>query len=662
MRDKTAISKAAQKYIAKGQIYKAIEEWEKLLTQGKDGNVYNTIGDLYLKKGSTSQAINSFTEAANIFREEGFYLKAMGIYRKILNISPSETEALIALSELNVEKGLIGNANETFLSAAEKCIKEGSAGKAIEHYKKILKINPSNTALKVKMAELYLRNALKGEALNEYLSIASDYLEKEDHEKAQEFYNRVIDLDPNNIDSFIGMSRIAESTDNIEQAYKYLDKAMTFDNENTNLLFNYSRLAIETNNLDEAKQTLPKLLEIEPSNNQYKKLLGIIHLKEGLLDKAWEELLPFIDLALHTEEWNKAVELLNNFKEREPGAVKYRLITLYKEKNDKQTLRKELSRFAEIFTGKGLLKDALKTYEELRELNPNDETIKDKIVELEKNLGVEQKPPEITPSPEPASSEERIEVITPEDTEADADPSAQIQPEKLEEIHAEADFYIQQGLIDEAIKLYEKLVSVAPDNKEFTQKLESLKPSKAAQEKLEVKIPLPDEKTPAHATTESDLMDVFNKFKKGIDEKLDEKDHESHYNLGIAYKEMGLIDDAITELQIAANDPERKLQTSTMLAFCYMSKKLYPFAIKEFKKALETMTPSNDSYLRLKNDLAEAHEKNIEYETALKLYEEIHTQDPNFTDIKQKIEKTKSLISKQDKGKPKSKKNRVSYL
>ena len=81
-------------------------------------------------------------------------------------------------------------------------------------------INPSNTALKVKMAELYLRNALKGEALNEYLSIASDYLEKEDHEKAQEFYNRVIDLDPNNIDSFIGMSRIAESTDNIEQAYK----------------------------------------------------------------------------------------------------------------------------------------------------------------------------------------------------------------------------------------------------------------------------------------------------------------------------------------------------------------------------------------------------------------------------------------------------------
>ena len=656
MIDKSAITKAAQKHIAKGEIYKAIEEWEKLLTEHKDGNVYNTIGDLYLKKGSISKATDAFTNAASIFREEGFHLKAMGLYRKILNISPSDTGALIALAELNAEKGLIGNANESFLIAAEKCIKKGSAAKAIEHYKKILKLAPSNTVLQVKMAELCLSNDLKEEALNEYFSIASDYLEKEDHEKAQEFYNRIIDIDPKNIESFIGLSRIAESTENIEQAYEFLDKAMAIDNENSNLLFNYSRLAIETDNLDKARQTLPKLLEIEPSNNQYKKLLGTLHLKEGLLEKAWEELLPFIDIALHTDECNEAVALLDSFKEQEPVAVKYRLVTYYKEKDDKQALIKELRKFAEIFGSKELLKESLQTYEELWALDPDDETIKGKIAELEKTLGINQKAPEITPL------EERIELVIPEDTETITAPSAQIQPKKLEEIHAEADFYVQQGLIDEAIKLYEKLVSVAPDNKEFIQKLEELKPAKAAREKLEVKLPISEEETPAYATTESELMGVFNKFKKGIDEKLEEKDYESHYNLGIAYKEMGLIEDAINELKIAAKDPERTAQTSSVLALCYMSRKLYPFAIKEFKKAMETMSSSDDGYLLLKNDLADAHEKNTEYETALKLYEEIHAQDPNFRNIKQKIEKIKSLLSKQTKDNPKTKKNRVSYL
>ena len=646
MVDKIAITKAAQKFIEKGQIDKAIAEWEKLLKESPDGNVYNTIGDLYLRRNQKREAIEAFAKAANIFREDGFYLKAIGLYRKILNISTSDTDALVALAELNAEKGLVGNANQNLLAVAEKFIKEGAIERAAELYKKVLKLTPSNIDLPIKMTELYLKTGLKKEAVTEYLSIASDYSAKGEYQKAQEFYNKAINIDPQNISSLIGLGRIAENTNNIQQAYEYFTKAMSFDQDNNDLLFNYSRLAIETDNVDNAKQALTKLIEKEPSNSQYKKLIGNIYLKEGLVEKALDEMLPFIDEELQAGKWSEALKLLNNFKDINPEVVKPRFITIYKGENNKEAAISEIRELTEVLESKNLLENALQLYKEILELDPSDEKAKDRIKELGKTLGIK---------PEP-TIEESVEAILKNaeiPTAKPAPPSVKAE-EKFEEKLTEADFYAQQGLKEEAIKIYEELLSIAPDNDEIRKKLRALK----SEERLEVKLSLPEEEMPTPTATEAELMGVFDKFKKGIEEKLGE-DYESHYNLGIAYKEMGMIEEAIKELQVAAKDPKKTVQSSIMLALCYMDKKLYPLAIKELKKNLESISPDDGSYIGIKFDLARAYEKNNEYENALKLYMEIYAQNPNFRDIKHKIENIKSLMSEE---KPKTKKGRVSYI
>ena len=646
MVDKIAITKAAQKFIEKGQIDKAIAEWEKLLKESPDGNVYNTIGDLYLRRNQKREAIEAFAKAANIFREDGFYLKAIGLYRKILNISTSDTDALVALAELNAEKGLVGNANQNLLAVAEKFIKEGAIERAAELYKKVLKLTPSNIDLPIKMTELYLKTGLKKEAVTEYLSIASDYSAKGEYQKAQEFYNKAINIDPQNISSLIGLGRIAENTNNIQQAYEYFTKAMSFDQDNNDVLFNYSRLAIETDNVDNAKQALTKLIEKEPSNSQYKKLLGNIYLKEGLVEKALDEMLPFIDEELQAGKWSEALKLLNNFKDINPEVVRPRFITIYKGENNKEAAISEIRELTGVLESKNLLENALQLYKEILELNPSDKKAKDRIKELEKTLGIK---------PEP-TIEESVEAILKNAeilTAKPAPPSVKAE-EKFEEKLTEADFYAQQGLKEEAIKIYEELLSIAPDNDEIRKKLRALK----SEERLEVKLSLPEEEMPTPTATEAELMGVFDKFKKGIDEKLGE-DYESHYNLGIAYKEMGMIEEAIKELQVAAKDPKKTVQSSIMLALCYMDKKLYPLAIKELKKTLESISPDDGSYIGIKFDLAIAYEKNNEYDNALKLYMEIYAQNPNFRDIKHKIENIKSLMSEE---KPKTKKGRVSYI
>ncbi len=90
MPDKAFVIKEVQKYLAKGQIDKAITEWEKLIKEYPDGNTYNALGDLYLKKGDRKNALNSFREAAKFFKKEGFSHKALGLYKKILNINPAD--------------------------------------------------------------------------------------------------------------------------------------------------------------------------------------------------------------------------------------------------------------------------------------------------------------------------------------------------------------------------------------------------------------------------------------------------------------------------------------------------------------------------------------------------------------------------------------------
>jgi tetratricopeptide (TPR) repeat protein len=171
----------------------------------------------------------------------------------------------------------------------------------------------------------------------------------------------------------------------------------------------------------------------------------------------------------------------------------------------------------------------------------------------------------------------------------------------------------------------------------------------------------PVEEVTAHATIDSDLKDIFHEFKKGIEEELGEQDSETRYNLGIAYKEMGLLEDAIREFKIVAKDPKKILQSSSMLALCYMDKKLYPLAIQEFKKITEVMVPTDDSYLGARCDLADAYVKNSDYNKSLKLYTEIYAQDPKFRDVARKVEIIKKLVS-EGKDEPKSKKDRVSYI
>jgi tetratricopeptide (TPR) repeat protein len=133
------------------------------------------------------------------------------------------------------------------------------------------------------------------------------------------------------------------------------------------------------------------------------------------------------------------------------------------------------------------------------------------------------------------------------------------------------------------------------------------------------------------------LAEIFKEFKAGVDRQLGKEDYDTRYNLGIAYKEMGLVDEAIAEFQLAAKDDTRVLECSSMLGLCFMEKGMPKLAIKWFERGLGAPGRSDEEYLGLRYDLAAAHEASGDVDAALSLFTELYGQNANFRDVAEKV-------------------------
>ncbi|PYP14405.1 MAG: hypothetical protein DMD54_14140 [Gemmatimonadetes bacterium] len=158
-----------------------------------------------------------------------------------------------------------------------------------------------------------------------------------------------------------------------------------------------------------------------------------------------------------------------------------------------------------------------------------------------------------------------------------------------------------------------------------------------------------DEATPARDTRmtvadeeptgdeEQDFQDMLTRFKQGIDENIDETDFQSHYDLGVAFKEMGLIDEAIAELQKALRAPEGKLRTSEMLGVCFFEKGAYGVAESILRRGLDLQASGDQERLGVLYWLGRALEQQGKKADARDLYGRVFAVDIRFLDAEQRV-------------------------
>lgn len=634
MPDKAAIIKEAQKYLARGQVDKAIAEWEKLINESPDGNVYNTVGDLYLKRGDRKNAVDSFHRAAKYFREEGFSLKSVALYKKILNINPSDADALFALGELSMEKGIATDAIKYYkdaikyyLTGANGLSAEDRKEKLLDVYNRILNLSPTDIPLKEEVAEIFIDEGLKSEAVKEYLNVAWLYDEKGDIRKAEGYFRKVLDVHPLNKEALMGLSYLYEKAGDIKRATKHMEDAATLLPHDTDILLRCTEIYMVDGRFDKAKECLRKVTEIEPSNINVKRFLGEIYIREGEREKAWAEYLPVLDEMILDGKYDDAIKLLTSFKDIDPVETCKRLASLYRQLGENIQAYNELVALGDVLVAKGMQKEALNCYKDALQIR-FDDSLSARVNELEKESGVE-----------------RIS-ITGEKT--------------FNEILEEAEIFLSYGLYEKARVILDDLRMKDPENIDVHLKLKSLYVNIADKEMAVTECLILHELYRRMGDVEKSehiIKEAFEIYPE--DPRLAQK---IHYNLGIAYKETGLIDDAIREFQLSLTDPDMFIWASSMLGICYVEKGLYSLAIDALNNAIKNMEKKDEFYWAMRYNLAEAYERNGNLKEALDSYTEICEWNRGFRAVSDKINKIRAVIKVPQQEKVKGKKERISYL
>jgi len=137
-----------------------------------------------------------------------------------------------------------------------------------------------------------------------------------------------------------------------------------------------------------------------------------------------------------------------------------------------------------------------------------------------------------------------------------------------------------------------------------------------------------------------DLSEI--RFEFGVDEEeapADASDYDTHYQMAVAYQEMGLMEDAIKEFQdaigqIGEDDKTRRFfHCATLLGHCFMQKGMAKLALKWFNRALETPGLNSDEKKGIWYELGEAYQVDGDSDNAARYFEQVYAEDVDFRDV-----------------------------
>ncbi|HEX8432904.1 MAG TPA: tetratricopeptide repeat protein [Longimicrobium sp.] len=146
-----------------------------------------------------------------------------------------------------------------------------------------------------------------------------------------------------------------------------------------------------------------------------------------------------------------------------------------------------------------------------------------------------------------------------------------------------------------------------------------------------------EEKEPT-GDEDKDFADMLAHFRQKVAENIDAEDSASHYDLGLAFKEMGLIDEAIAEFQVALRGGANPLATLEILGQCFVEKGQYAVATRVLDRATRIAGAADNDLVGVLYQLARSHEALGHRDEAIELYERVMSVEIRFRDTAQRAD------------------------
>jgi len=226
-----------------------------------------------------------------------------------------------------------------------------------------------------------------------------------------------------------------------------------------------------------------------------------------------------------------------------------------------------------------------------------------------------------------------------------------------------ADALLRSGEAEKAVAVYQRVLEHDPGNARAKSAIETLSPP-AAPERPSRPAPEPaaapaggfvdfgamlfeddhpkdtrmriEDEEPS-GDEQKDFQTMLAAFKKGVEANVEEEDFQSHYDLGVAYKEMGLLDEAIAEFQKALRGADGRLKASEALGLCFFEKGQFTVAETILRRALDLPAHGDAERVGLLYWLGRTQEELGKGPDALISYNRVFAVDITFQDVSQRV-------------------------
>jgi tetratricopeptide (TPR) repeat protein len=681
----------ARAYEQRDQWREAIGAYRQILESPEGGEVdialWNRIGDMHLRLNETEKAVESYEAAVSAYVEVGLYNNAIALCRKILRLVPGRINTYRRLGQISAAKGFLADARQNFLEYADRMRRAGKLKESFEGLKEFADLSPDDTEVRRLLADQLLAHGERDEAVVQLRTLLGPLIRRGDEDAADAVRDQIREIDPSASTEPLEQAAEAAAPDdygvfdtgNVEVAEPEpparpaaptgfeIGAAIDADDEPVELpsieglevSMDFSRP--EPAHAPEPAQEeplqedddLPLLdfdaapdpsaygevsLDVPDEEEEEDEPLPLIDHEPQAFEEDDGDELPMLDMGsdfgavelptFEPEAAPRAHDRLEQLRSRvatnpEDAGARDALIDLLHERGAHDDVPRILDEAHRALAARGLFRDAVGPISQLIRLNPGEGPLLQKRVEYAFKSGDRSSMVEaylaLARFFETSGSRDKARAVYGRVLEIEAyNPEARAALEAMDEAEQRARAAAAPAPTSDYVDLG-ALILGDPEEREQTTRFI-----------VEEKEPTGDE--------DRDFADMLAHFRQKVAENIEAEDSSSHYDLGLAFKEMGLIDEAIAEFQVALRGGASPLATLEVLGQCFVEKGQYPVASRVLERALRLPDVADAELVGVLYQLGRSHEEMGNPAQAVELYERVLSVDIRFRDAARRAE------------------------
>ena len=462
-------------------------------------------------------------QSAQKHMQKGALEKALKDYMALLKADPKDANLRLKVGDIHLKQGKTEDAVAAYRKVADQFMNDGFDAKAVAIFKQVTKIDPKRFDIYLPLSELYQRMGLTSEAMRALQTAADGAYREGDKDQALDLLRKMAALDPSNTTNRLKVAELLIQEERNEEAVtEFAEVASELERQG---------------DAEEQLRVLERMLEVGSVGRDEKLGVGQVALTVRRFDLAIEIGQALTDLDPGDAD---AYELLGSGYDgagqvEQRTAIYTKLAEIYRERGDDDLARDVIQRFGgDSVFGSGTSEDpVLAGSEDPVEIGSDDPELSDPgfttgdglvigepISDLADAAEVEEAPEEASASGLPP---------LPEIDEPEADASPAVDPDAAvgdpEQLLAEASVYLRYGKRERALESLRSILSSAPEHPDALAKLiEAIDdPSDPEQADAQARLDALQGASPAVEPEEAPALETDAEFDIEIDDDLDDE-------------------------------------------------------------------------------------------------------------------------------------------